>query len=149
MPEIHPELQQLLDEAAIRRVMVRYARGVDRRDFELAGTCFATDAFASYPGSWEGTGRARIVEFLHIAKQYESTMHFIGNQTVEIQDGRATAETYAIAYHRRAGGASDFTIGVRYIDDFERRNGEWLITRHLPVRDWVREDAVVMPATND
>lgn len=149
MPEPDHELRVLLDEAAIRRLLVRYARGVDRRDFELAGTCFAPDAFASYPGSWEGTGREQIVEFLHIAKQYESTMHFIGNQTVEINGDKANAETYAIAYHRRAGGAQDFTIGVRYLDDFERRDGEWLITKHLPVRDWVREDAVVLPTTNE
>ena len=149
MTETNPELQRLLDEAAIRRVMVRYAQGVDRRDFELTGTCFALNAFASYPGSWEGTGRAEIVKFLDIAKQYEATMHFIGNQTIEIVGDRAKAETYAIAYHRRAGGASDFTIGVRYIDDLERQDGEWLITRHLPVRDWVREDAVVLPPTND
>ena len=140
------EVQRLVDEAAIRRIMVQYARGVDRKDIDLVGACFAEDAVAQYPdGPPEGFhGRAAIKDFLQIIHTFEVTMHFMGNQTVELDGDKAWAETYAVAYHRRKGGESDWTLGVRYHDRFERREGRWTIVWQQSFRDWIREDAVVL-----
>ena len=44
-----------------------------------------------------------------------------------------------------AGGdrpALDFAAGVRYVDDFERRNGEWKIFTGVRLVDWTRTDPV-------
>ncbi|MCE2463994.1 MAG: nuclear transport factor 2 family protein, partial [Dehalococcoidia bacterium] len=45
---IDPVLQELADRAAIRDVMILYARGLDRRDFDLVRSCFTDDAYADY-----------------------------------------------------------------------------------------------------
>ena len=50
-----PTLQTLLDRAEIRDVMARYARGLDRRDFDLAASCF-TDAAVADHGGERATG---------------------------------------------------------------------------------------------
>ncbi len=139
--------QRLLDEAEIRRVMVRYARGVDRRDYDLLASVWAHDAYTEYPDAGRGiSGREAIMEWLkETLEQFQATMHFIGNQTVDLKGDKASVETYAVAYHRLGGGDRDWTIWVRYQTEFERRDGEWLIARHLPGRDMVRYDAVVPP----
>jgi hypothetical protein len=51
-------LQALLDRTAIHDLIMRYARGVDRRDLDLVASCFATDA--AYEGSL-GTGGIDVV----------------------------------------------------------------------------------------
>ena len=38
------KLQQLLDEAEIRRVHIRYCRGIDRMDWDLVRSCYHPDA---------------------------------------------------------------------------------------------------------
>jgi hypothetical protein len=36
----------------------------------------------------------------------------------------------------------DNTVALRYIDDLERRNGEWRILRRVCVYEWTRTDDV-------
>ena len=58
-------LQELVDKAAIRDLMARYARGMDRPDFDLIASSFTHDAYASYDGGgirWEAQGRDNIVD---------------------------------------------------------------------------------------
>ena len=58
-------LQGLEDKAAIRDLMARYARGMDRPDFDLIAFSFTPDAYASYGGGgirWEAQGRDNIVD---------------------------------------------------------------------------------------
>jgi hypothetical protein len=72
-------------------------------------------------------------------------MHFLGNVSIELDGDRAHCETYAIAFHRRrspAGEQKDDVWGVRYLDEFERRNGEWRIAHRRLIRDWRRVDPV-------
>ena len=50
-------LDDLIDREQIRDVIYRYARGVDRRDYELVRSCYhpnATDDHGSYKGDVDG-----------------------------------------------------------------------------------------------
>ena len=38
-------VRRLADESEVAKVILRYARGIDRRDFDLVRSCFAPDAF--------------------------------------------------------------------------------------------------------
>jgi SnoaL-like protein len=73
-------------------------------------------------------------------------MHFVGNQLVEVDGDVARAESYCVAYHRRAASAdepaSDLIIGLRYCDRLERRDGEWRIADRVCAMDWSRIDPV-------
>ncbi len=68
------------------------------------------------------------------------TQHFLGNTHIELEGDVAHVETYCQAFHRfpTSGSASedDFVLGARYIDRFERRDGEWRIARRKLVVDW-------------
>ncbi len=42
--DLEKKLRELLDRDEIRQVMMRYARGLDRLDFELTRSCYWDDA---------------------------------------------------------------------------------------------------------
>jgi hypothetical protein len=142
------ELDELLSEREIRAVCLRYCRGIDRRQFELVRECYhpdATDEHGDFVGS--------VDEFIEHCRaelvRFESTMHFVGNVLVEVHPGgeSARAETYAMAMHRvppRHGKPPrDHVVGLRYVDDFSRRNGGWRIANRICVFEWTRTDPVI------
>lgn len=119
------DLQRFVDEAAIRRVIYRYCRGVDRVDRELVRSCYHPDARDSH-GTFEGS----VEEFLEwcfgLLENYEKTVHFIGNVLVDFDDSDpdvAYAESYTVASHRSSSlkPMRNMTVTCRYVDRFERR----------------------------
>jgi len=136
-------VRELADRAAIQDVLLRYARGVDRRDLDLVAACFTADA--SYEGA---LARGTIADALDTLRnrmaRYDSTMHFIGNQLVEITGDTASSETYAVAYHRltEAGIAKLFTVGVRYVDELVRCGDCWRIRRRVVTTEWQRTETL-------
>lgn len=135
----------LLDEAAIRRLHLRYCRGVDRMDWALVRSCYHPDAIDDH-GAYSG-GVDGFIAWLEVGlPRFEATMHFTGNQLVEVSGDRAWAEHYAMAFHRvgatAAAAAHDLVINVRYVDRVERRDGEWRIAR----RTLIDEGQRVLPA---
>ena len=142
-PAITAALQALLDREAIHDVLLRYARGVDRKDLDLVASCFTPDA--AYEGALGTDTVATALASLRDAMaRYEGTLHFIGNQLIELSGDSARSETYAIAYHRLSidGAASLFTVGVRYLDDLARHAERWLIHRRVVKTEWQRTEAL-------
>lgn len=140
-----PRLATLLDQQEITDVCLRYCRGIDRRRFDLVRSCYhpdGTDDHGDYQGGIDG-----FIE--HVETQtarWERTMHFLGNILVEVDGDRARCESYALAFHRMAPRndkpARDFTSAIRYVDDFERREGAWRIATRVCVVEWTRTDPV-------
>jgi hypothetical protein len=137
--------QQLDDEAEIRRVHIRYCRGIDRMDWDLVRSCYHPDAVDRH-GAYEGDVEGFIKWAAELLPQFESTMHFTGNQYVSVDGKVASAEHYAQAFHRtKAVGdtpAMDWVVNVRYVDRMEKRNGEWRIADRIVVFDSQRMDPV-------
>jgi SnoaL-like protein len=132
-----PALQELLDRTAIHDVLLRYACGVDRRDLDLVASCFVPGA--AYDGALgQGTIETALIALRERLARYQSTMHFIGNQLIEVAGDTARSETYAIAYHRSAtdAGPTLFVAGVRYLDDFVRADGVWRISGRVVKMEW-------------
>jgi hypothetical protein len=129
-------LAALLDRAAIQDVLLRYARGVDRRDLDLVASCFTRDA--RYEGS---LARGSIVDALAALRvaftRYASTLHFLGNQLIELDGDVARSETYALAHHVLPEGELR-VVAVRYVDELVRRPTGWLIERRVAHREWER-----------
>jgi hypothetical protein len=127
-------------DLAIREVVLRYCRGVDRLDLELVRSCYHPDATDSH-GSFNGGLEEFLTWVERILRRYTMTMHYIANQLVDrVGEDRARCESYGVAVHRTAGGeaAGNLTTGFRFIDDFERRGGEWRIVRRVATTEWVR-----------
>ena len=140
-------VRQLLDRAAIHDVIMRYARGVDRRDLGLVAACFTPDA--AYEGALgQGKIDTALAAMRERMSRYESTMHFMGTQLIEISGDSAKSETYAIAYHQLSddGERRNLAVGVRYLDDLVRRDEQWLICRRVVKLEWQRHDVVVLPS---
>ncbi len=75
-------------------------------------------------------------------------MHFIGNEYVEVDGDSAHSETYFISYATisDSGKSASRSRGGRYLDRFERRDGEWKIARRLLVDEWNRLDDLPAPS---
>ena len=144
-PGRDPELQRLLDEAAIRRVVASYSRAIDRRDWELLASCYHAGARDEHAG-FDGTAE-EFVEWVQDAlAPFAETKHFVGNQLVDVDGDTAWAETYCLAFHRILATADrpalDRLVSVRYCDRFERREGAWRIAHRRTVYEPGRLDPV-------
>ncbi len=137
-------IEDLLAEAAIKELQIRYCRGADRMDFELMRSCFHPEAVTDYFAETDLDG------FIDMARRslpgFASTTHNTGNQLVEVDGDTACAEHYTLATHRiaadDAGPERDLVTAVRYVDRLECREGDWRIARRRLVFDWGRVDPV-------
>jgi hypothetical protein len=137
-----PALQELLDKQAVREVVLRYCRGIDRLDRELVRGCYWPDAIDEH-GSFTGTRDEYVAwVFDRVLPRYSMTMHFVGNVLVDVDvDGdRARSEAYGLSWHRVESSKPEHNLhsGFRYVDDFERRDGEWRIARRTCTLEWTR-----------
>lgn len=139
-------LQRLLDRAEIHDVLCRYARGVDRADADLIRSTYHADAHddhVDYKGDVDGFIAWLDTRFVG----FDNSMHFLGNCLIEFAGPNlAMVETY-VASRRLRAPAGDEAAGLapddmicrqawgRYLDRFERRNGEWRIARRMFVID--------------
>ena len=136
-------LETLIARQEIEDVIYKYARGIDRMDFDLVRACYHPDAYDDH-----GTFQGGVEEFIEMCKgflpRFAVTQHFMGNLFVEVDGEAARAETYAVAYHRLEGedGGKDDVFGIRYVDRFERRDGEWRIAHRVVATEWRRVDPV-------
>ena len=137
-------IDDLVAQQEIRDVLIRYTRGVDRMDLELVRSCYWPGAHDDH-GAFQGTVE-EFLEWLEVLRYYESTMHFIGNQLVELDGDTARAESYCVAYHRRSAQdgeeGHDLVLGLRYVDRMERRGDEWRIADRRCAFDWSRIDPI-------
>lgn len=89
-------------------------------------------------------------------EDFLGTMHAICNELVEVDGDTAYSEAYFVAYHRfnkvtlfglpviedRGTGGVDsgreykLTLGGRYVDRFERRQGVWKIANRVVAYEW-------------
>jgi ketosteroid isomerase-like protein len=138
------ELRTLLDKAQIHDALMRYSRGVDRGDGELVMSCFHPDATLDYGrGPMSAAALAQGIATMTAT----GAMHFIGNEHVEVDGDIAYGETYFISYATitDSGQPATRSRGGRYLDRFERRDGQWKIARRLLVDEWSRLDSLPAP----
>ena len=136
-------LQELVDKAGIRDVMMRYARGIDRRDMDLIASSFAPDAYVNYAGR-EDQGRDNIISRLRTSTSRYRSTHFMGDQEIQINGDTADVETYAIDYlfYTVEGTHYQSMGGLRYVDKMVRQNGQWQVQHRVMHIDWRRNTLV-------
>jgi hypothetical protein len=134
------DLETLIDREEIRDVVVRLARGEDRRDGELIKGCYWPDAMNDF-GVFVGTFDQYFAWVIPGDPNIPLTQHLLGQTFIQLEGDRATAETHVQSYHRLdVGGAhKDSMIGGRYVDRMEKRGGEWRIASRTLIYDWDRE----------
>lgn len=144
MTDFSPAIQALLDEHAIRGVLMRYCRAVDRCDTAAIAACFHKDAVDDH-GNWIVDG-ARVAE--HIVSLVKPgpgrAMHFLGNVLIEVEGDVAFAESYLLAFRTLSREDSSYTRtrALRFVDRFERRESVWRISERVAVDEWNRVDRI-------
>ena len=139
-------LRTLLDKQAVKEVVLRYCRGIDRLDMAMVRSCYHDDGIDHHTG-FTGPADGYVAWVDQALRRFAGTMHLVGNCLVEVEGDRARAETYGTAHHwgePYEDPSLNFTTGFRYVDRLERRHGEWRILERWAVREWTRS---VPPAT--
>ena len=111
-------------------VLVRYATGIDRRDWDLFRTCFTEDCRADYGDVGVFDGAAALTSFMRAShEEMGHTFHRLTNFTVAIEGDRATARTYVDAVLLVPGSATGVNPIGFYDDELVRDASGWRIRR--------------------
>jgi len=133
----------LIAKQQITEVLYRRARAGDRRDVELALSCYHDGATEEHEG-FTGTAAdfTRNVSMISPASKapVSGLWHLISNILIELDEDTAEVESYHIAVVIRDEGNGEVQsfIGGRYLDKFAFREGRWAITHRDVVFDWSR-----------
>jgi 3-phenylpropionate/cinnamic acid dioxygenase small subunit len=118
------------DRQDISDLLVRYATGIDRRDWPLFRTVFTDDCELDYGeiGIWRGIDAvAEFMEQSHATAGH--TMHRMSNQVIIVDGGKAEARTYVDALILVGDNTSGVNAIVFYDDEIVRTNEGWRIAR--------------------
>lgn len=142
---------RLADRQQIQDQAVAYARGVDRRDWDLVRSVYHADAHDDH-GAYKG-GVEGFIDWLSRRHAFIAhSMHFVTNCLIEFAGpDTALAETYYLARQTMGPEAGEsrlmllgdrqvapdasvaMEVAGRYVDHFERRDGRWAIARRVVV----------------
>ena len=135
------------DREEIRDIIAAYAHAIDRRRWDIMQNLFHDDAefaFGTVAGDWQGfveQARALIDPCL-------ATQHQLGQTLLSFDGDICHAETYMTAMHTIPAGYPvpevfpdkgkiySAIVAGRYVDRFEKRNGEWRIAHRTGLYDW-------------
>ncbi len=143
-------IKGLMDKRTITEQIVRYCRALNRCDKELMMSIFHDDAIYEH-GPYQGDFKEFSSYAMSLLEKLDCTHHQVGNILVDLIDSdNALAESYWTAFHNigvevdpapafpdhEVGVAENIIMGGRYVDHFERRNGEWKITHRYDLYEW-------------
>ena len=134
-------LDDLIAKQEIADLVGRYMRGLDRLDKGLLRSAFHDDAYTDY-GFFKGKADAFVEMAYNALKDHLANHHMIGQTNIDIQQDVAFGEIYFQAFHRILVKEEerDLFISGRYVDRYEKRDGEWKIIFRSEVNDWARND---------
>ncbi|HPG25045.1 MAG: nuclear transport factor 2 family protein [Spirochaetaceae bacterium] len=130
----------LLEEIeAIRQLKYRYLRAVDLKDFALLESTFAPDAVSAYDGGRQILeGRDAIVGWLRNAIEHPFvTLHQAHHPEIELTSATTARGTWYLEDRVINPGPARPEMPARsilsgaafYADEYEKRDGAWVITR--------------------
>ena len=142
-------LEELEARTAIEDCLKRFARAVDRQDWAAARAHYHDDAVDDH-GFFKGSPDAFLAHIERLHAHQDHSMHFNTNVLIEFTArDRAFVETYVLVLQRFRPGAPNVPAeshglrnlaSARYLDRFEKRNGEWRVGhRTLVFGDLVSE----------
>lgn len=119
------------DERAIIHVLLRYATGIDTRDWPLFRTCFTEDCEVDYGSFGQWRGPRQVTEYMADAhRQMGPTLHKLSNIVINCENQDVRARTYvdAILMPGAIDGPAHRAAGI-YDDYFVRTSDGWKIYR--------------------
>ncbi|GEK79642.1 nuclear transport factor 2 family protein [Agrococcus baldri] len=130
------------DRYAIYEVLLRYARGVDRRDEAVLRSAYHPDGIDHHTG-FTGTIDQFVPWVWDLLCSVDGSMHIIGNHWAELAGDVAVVETYGTSNHWGLPAddpSVNFSTGFRYVDHMTKVGGRWAIAERWAIREWTRSD---------
>jgi ketosteroid isomerase-like protein len=144
--DIENKLHEMGDRNSIRELIDAYAYCADTRDAQGQMALFTEDTYfvvfmdakASEP-TQVISKRADLFPVFDNLNTYRATMHFNGQNKVQLNGDTATGITYCIAHHQTIEeGVQKLMIAyIRYEDNFVKQNGNWLFAKRKLLVDWI------------
>jgi hypothetical protein len=131
-------IEELLDIRACEEVLMRYGRTQDWLDTSGHETCYWPDAEIDY-GFFRGSGADWVPAVMQVESQALRRWHMTSSMMVQVDGHCARAESYTIAVgtgEGEDGELVDTMYGGRFLDELQKRNGEWRISSRRYVLDW-------------
>lgn len=123
------DLQQAMDELAIRDTAARFTDAVNRSDGPALGELFTDDGEWLVPGMPTTVGRAAAAERIEgLRTTFANLVQLMHSGHVNIDGDRATARWYLSETASSADGASFAFTGI-YEDEFVRTADGWRFAR--------------------
>jgi uncharacterized protein (TIGR02246 family) len=123
-------MTELDDHQDIFDLLVRYATGIDRRDWPLFRTVFTNDCELDYGeiGAWKGVDAVtNFMEQVHAMAGH--TMHRLSNQAITVDGDKAVARTYIDGLIMAGDNKSGVNAIGYYDDEIVRTDDGWRIAR--------------------
>jgi uncharacterized protein (TIGR02246 family) len=139
---VHPNqaemLQELLDRDEISRLLVKFARALDERDWDGYANLYAEDGVFQRP-LCKHEGREGLAEFVRDdLGGFIGLHHITGNHDITVRGDSATVRSSLQAYHVRTDDLSDFwAVGGWYDMELRRTESGWRITKAQPNPVWM------------
>lgn len=123
------DLQWIADRLEIQDLLVRYARALDTKDFDVLDTVFTPDAHLDYTSSGGIAGRYPEVKawLSKVLRYFPVYQHLVANHDVEIDGDRATSVASLYNPMQRGDGGGMFYVGAEYRDRLVRTPAGWRI----------------------
>lgn len=118
------------DRQDIADLLVRYATGIDRRDWPLFRTVFTDDCELDYGeiGAWKGVDA--VTDFMQQVHALAGhTMHRLSNQAIAVDGDKAAARTYIDGLIMAGDNKSGVNAIGFYDDEIVRTDDGWRIAR--------------------
>jgi hypothetical protein len=125
------------DEQQITALLISYATGIDRRDWQLFQACFTDDVQADYGNFGRWNSSAEITAFMRQAHAgMGHTLHRLSNFVISVHGASATARSYVDALLMPGGGGEPHRGVGFYDDELVRSPHGWRINfrRFTPVQ---------------
>lgn len=140
--QLKATVQHLKDRQDIIDVIVRESRGRDRHDTELTASCYWPEGADEHgPVPFPASDYPEIANKGH-AFAFGMNQHNLANHSCEIDGDTAYCETYVVGTMLSHDGLTCTVAAGRYMDQLERRNGEWrILWRRSTVETAMQGDA--------
>ena len=126
------ELREMLDHYAIEKLLKRYARALDEKNYDALDACFTPDAVLDYTGAGGIKDSYSVVKawLKEVLDSMPEMQHFTTNVEIEFDGDRAAGKSYTFNVNgvHAEGKLQHMNVGAQYIDTFVRTPDGWRIT---------------------
>jgi hypothetical protein len=143
--DLTTRIRRLEDRHAISETVMRYAMGVDRRDWEMFGAVFDetvwTDFSAGGVPAQEFSRSALVAMTRSVLDGFAATQHISPNHVIEFDPEDpdvATCQSYMFAQHllEASPNGTYYLLRGSYTNTMRRTEGGWRIARIVQHRSW-------------